>query len=230
MKAGSLLNVETHLNIVIAKSAAILELLPSKYQPLLLTGNTFLLLDPLLEAVDRIRLFYFDRNALPGEGGDEDLHATRQTFGQVQRRARKDVVEGKIMIIFELLDTVEEALLLPRNSFLGLDHLLDGPNPHRRLADHRDSLPREHRNEDLELAFGESCLGLLGRLLFLFLFLWTNSEVDVLLLLGQLFFDLSGCRLLCLRYNFDSKSKLRKINQCEQGKREEKTGPSQSAD
>ena len=61
------------LNIVVRKGAAVLELLSSKDQALLIRWNSFLVLDLGLDVVNGIRRFDIERNGLAGQGFDENL-------------------------------------------------------------------------------------------------------------------------------------------------------------
>ena len=62
------------LNVVIGKSAAVLELLTSKDQSLLVGRNTFLVLDLGLDIVDGIERLHLEGDGLTGQSLDEDLH------------------------------------------------------------------------------------------------------------------------------------------------------------
>jgi len=67
------------LNVVVAESATILQLLTSKDQSLLIWGNTFLVLDLSLDVLNGVRRLDFKSDSLPSEGLDENLHFA--TFG-----------------------------------------------------------------------------------------------------------------------------------------------------
>ena len=68
MKSGLLLDV------VIGKSAAVLELLAGENQTLLIGGDSFLILDLLLHVVDAVRGLHLEGDSLASQGLDEDLH------------------------------------------------------------------------------------------------------------------------------------------------------------
>ena len=91
------------LDVVIGKSATILELLSGEDQSLLVRGDTFLVLDFLLHGLDGIGGLNFESDSLPGEGLDEDLHTTTKAQDQVESRLLLDVVIGKSATILELL-------------------------------------------------------------------------------------------------------------------------------
>jgi hypothetical protein len=59
------------LNVVIRKSAAVLELLACKDQALLVRGNAFLVLNLRLNIVDGVRGLNFEGDGLSGEGLDD---------------------------------------------------------------------------------------------------------------------------------------------------------------
>ena len=88
MKGGLLLDV------VVRKSAAILELLSCKDQPLLVRWDPLLVLDLRLHVVDGIRTLHLQSNGLSGEGLNEDLHTTTETEDKVKGQFLLDVVVG----------------------------------------------------------------------------------------------------------------------------------------
>ena len=66
-------------NVVVSKGTAILEMLASSDEPLLVRRNAFLVLDLSLHVVDRIRGLNLKGNGLASEGLDKNLHTTTQT-------------------------------------------------------------------------------------------------------------------------------------------------------
>jgi len=67
------------LDIVIRKSAAILELFASEDQALLVRWDTFLVLNLRLDVIDSVLRLDFEGNGLPRESLNEDLHSTTKT-------------------------------------------------------------------------------------------------------------------------------------------------------
>lgn len=62
------------LNIIITQTSSVLQLLPCKYQPLLLWWNTFFILYLQLYHFNAIRGLYIKRNSLSCQCLDIDLH------------------------------------------------------------------------------------------------------------------------------------------------------------
>jgi hypothetical protein len=62
------------LDVVVAESAAILKLLSSEDESLLVWGDTFLVLDLGLDVFDRITGFNIKSDGFSGKGLNEDLH------------------------------------------------------------------------------------------------------------------------------------------------------------
>ena len=62
------------LDVVVAEGAAVLELLASKDQALLIRGDALLVLDLGLDIVDGVRRLHLKGDSLTREGLDEDLH------------------------------------------------------------------------------------------------------------------------------------------------------------
>jgi len=116
------------LDVVVRQSATILELLSSEDQSLLIGGNALLVLDLLLDIVDRVRALDFEGDGLASEGLDEDLHASTQSEHQVECRLLLDVVVAQSTTILELLAGKDQSLLIGGNTFLVLDLLLDVVN------------------------------------------------------------------------------------------------------
>ena len=67
------------LNVVIRKSAAVLELLASEDETLLVRGDTLLVLNLRLDVVDGIGRLNLKGDSLTSQGLDEDLHASTET-------------------------------------------------------------------------------------------------------------------------------------------------------
>ena len=62
------------LDVVVRKGAAVLELLAGEDEALLIRGDALLVLDLLLDVLDRVRRLDVERDRLTGEGLHENLH------------------------------------------------------------------------------------------------------------------------------------------------------------
>merc|ERR1712117_771247 len=102
MKGGLL------LDIVVRQGPAILELLTSKDQPLLIWGNALLVLDLGLDVLDGIRWLNLQGDGLAGQGLDENLHATTQTEDQMKGGLLLDVVIRQGPAILKLLASKDQ--------------------------------------------------------------------------------------------------------------------------
>merc|ERR1719351_475653 len=80
------------LNVVVGEGPAILKLLAGEDEPLLIRGNSLLVLDLSLDILNCVRGLHLKSDGLAGEGLDEDLHATTQTKDQVEGGLLLDVV------------------------------------------------------------------------------------------------------------------------------------------
>ena len=67
------------LDVVVSQRAALLELLASEDQALLIWGNALLVLDLGLDVLDGVRRLDFEGNGLAGQRLDEDLHLSFHT-------------------------------------------------------------------------------------------------------------------------------------------------------
>merc|ERR1712102_195640 len=121
------------LDVVIAKSATILELLASKDQPLLVWGDSLLVLDLGLDILDGVGGLHLQSNGLTGQSLHEDLHTSTKTENQVKSRLLLDVVVGKGSSVLELFASEDEPLLVWGDSLLVLDLGLDVLNGVGRL-------------------------------------------------------------------------------------------------
>jgi len=143
MKGGLLLDV------VIRKGPAILKLLASKDETLLIGRDAFLVLNLGLHVLNRIAGLDLKGDGLASEGLDKDLHATSQAKHQVQGGLLLDVVVGKGPAILKLLASKDETLLIRRNAFLVLNLGLDILNGIAGLNLQSDGLSSEGLDKDL---------------------------------------------------------------------------------
>ena len=67
------------LNVIIGQSPTILQLLAGKDQPLLVRGDTLLILNLRFNVVDRIGRLDLEGDRLARQRLDEDLHTTTKT-------------------------------------------------------------------------------------------------------------------------------------------------------
>ena len=72
------------LNVIVAESTTILELLSGKDQSLLVWWDTLLVLNLALDVVDRVGRLDFERDGFTSEGFDKDLHTTTESENQVE--------------------------------------------------------------------------------------------------------------------------------------------------
>ena len=82
------------LDVVVRKSAAVLELFTSEDETLLIWWDTLLVLDLSLHVLNGIRWLNLQCDRLSGESLDEDLHTTTETQDEMESRLFLDVVVG----------------------------------------------------------------------------------------------------------------------------------------
>jgi hypothetical protein len=78
------------LDVVIGKGTAILELLAGKDKPLLVWGNSFLVLDLSFDIINSVRAFDLQSDGFSCQGFHEDLHLERE------RRASETIAAGNL--------------------------------------------------------------------------------------------------------------------------------------
>jgi len=137
------------LNVIVRKGAAILELLSSEDESLLIGRDALLVLNLGLDVVDGVRRLDFEGDGLSGESLHEDLHTTSKSEDEMKSRLLLDVVIRESSAVFELLTSEDESLLIGRDSFLVLDLGLDVVDGVRWLDLEGNSLTGEGLDEDL---------------------------------------------------------------------------------
>merc|ERR1712099_115885 len=104
------------LDVVVRQGPAILKLLASEDEPLLIWGNSLLVLDLGLDIFNGVRGLHLKSDGFAGEGLHEDLHTTSQSKDQVKGGLLLDVVVREGSAILELLASKDEPLLIRGNS------------------------------------------------------------------------------------------------------------------
>ena len=137
------------LDVVIRESAAILELLARKDEPLLVRGNTLLILDLGLHILDGVRGLNIKSDGLASQRLDENLHATAQAEHEMESALLLNVVVAQGATVLKLLSSEDEALLIGRDALLVLNFGLDVLDRVGSLDVEGDRLAGESLNEDL---------------------------------------------------------------------------------
>merc|ERR550537_966376 len=109
------------LDVVVTKGSAILQLLASKDEALLVRRDALLVLNLCLHIVDGVRGLDLKGDGLACERLDEDLHTSAKAENKVERRLLLDVVVTKGSAILQLLASKDEALLVRRDALLVLN-------------------------------------------------------------------------------------------------------------
>ena len=137
------------LDVVVLESSAVLKLLSSEDESLLIWGNSFLILDLGLDGFDGIGLLNLEGDGLSGEGLDEDLHSSSKSKDEMESGFLLDVVVLEGSAVFELLTGEDKSLLIWGNTFLILDLGLDSLNGVGLLDFESDGFTGEGLNENL---------------------------------------------------------------------------------
>jgi hypothetical protein len=137
------------LDVVIRESAAILELLSSKDETLLIRGDSLLILNLSLDVVDGVARLDIERNGLTSQSLDENLHSSTETKDQVESRLLLDVVIRESASILELLSGKDETLLIRGDSLLILNLSLDVVDGVARLDIESNGLTSQSLDENL---------------------------------------------------------------------------------
>lgn len=114
------------LNVVVSNGPPVLQAFSREDESLLVTGNTFLVLDLSLDVLDAVALLGFNSDGLSSQCPHENLHSSSESEHKVQSALLLDVVIGHGPSIFETLSGEDESLfagwdaLLLSNAFLDL--------------------------------------------------------------------------------------------------------------
>ena len=152
------------LDVVVGEGSAVLELLTSEDESLLVWWNTFLVLDLGFDILNGVSWLNIKGDGLASESLDEDLHTTSESENEMESGLLLDVVVRKSSAILELLTSEDESLLVWWDTFLVLDLSLDILDGVSWLDVKGDGLAGKGLNKDLHLV--ESFLNLF--LLFFF--------------------------------------------------------------
>merc|ERR1712151_413700 len=109
------------LDVVVGEGSAVLELLTSEDESLLIWWDSFLVLDLGLHVLNGVRWLDIEGDGLSGESLDEDLHSTSESEDQVESGLLLDVVVSEGSAVFELLTGEDKSLLIWWDSLLVLD-------------------------------------------------------------------------------------------------------------
>jgi hypothetical protein len=137
------------LDVIVGEGAAILELLASEDEALLVWGDALLVLDLGLDVLNGVAGLNIESDGLAGEGLNKDLHATAETEHEMEGGLLLDVVVAEGAAILELLSSEDEALLVWGDALLVLDLGLDVLDGVGGLDIKSDSLAGESLHKDL---------------------------------------------------------------------------------
>ena len=137
------------LDVVVRKGSAILKLLTSEDESLLIWWDTFLILDLGFDIFDGVSWFNVESDGLTSESLDEDLHTTSKSEDEMESGLFLDVVVGESSSILKLLSGEDKSLLVWWNTFLVLDLGLDVFDGVSWLDIKGDGLTSEGFDEDL---------------------------------------------------------------------------------
>merc|ERR1712226_1330570 len=113
------------LDVVVGESSSVLQLLASEDQPLMIWGDSLLVLDLGLDVLNGVRGFDLQGDGLASQGLDEDLHTSSQSEHKMEGALLLDVVVGESSSVLQLLASEEQPLLIWGDSLLVLDLSLD---------------------------------------------------------------------------------------------------------
>merc|ERR1712129_462674 len=117
------------LDVIVRQRTTIFELFAGEDQPLLIWGDSFLVLDLGLHILNGVRWLHLQGDGLTSEGLDKDLHASPETENKMKGALLLDVVVRQSATIFQLFAGEDQPLLIWGDSFLVLDlglYILDG--------------------------------------------------------------------------------------------------------
>merc|ERR1712173_205559 len=116
------------LDVVVGESHSVLQLLASEDQPLLIRGDSLLVLDLGLDVLNGVRWLDLQGDGLSSQGLDEDLHTSSQSEHKMEGALLLDVVVRESSSVLQLLASEDQPLLIWGDSLLVLDLGLDVPH------------------------------------------------------------------------------------------------------
>mgnify|MGYP007086420070 CR=1 FL=1 len=137
------------LDVVIAESSAVFELLSGKDESLLIWGDTFLVLNLCFDVLNGVCWFNIEGDGLTSESLDKDLHSSSESEHKMESGLFLDVVVGEGSAVFKLLSSEDESLLIWGDTFLVLNLGLDVLNGVCWFNIKCDGLTSECLDEDL---------------------------------------------------------------------------------
>jgi hypothetical protein len=137
------------LDVIVRKSATVLELFAGENEALLIWGDAFLILDFGLYVVDGVAGLDLQRNGLAREGLDENLHTSSEAQDEVEGGLLLDVVVREGAAVLELFTGKDQALLVWGDTLLVLDLGLDIVNGVGRFHLEGDRLASQSLDENL---------------------------------------------------------------------------------
>merc|ERR1712049_93380 len=109
------------LDVVIGEGPSVLKLLASEDQPLLVWGDSLLVLNLGLDVLDGVGRLHLQGNGLAGQGLYEDLHTSTETENEMEGALLLDVVIAESTAVLKLLASEDQPLLVWGDSLLVLD-------------------------------------------------------------------------------------------------------------
>merc|ERR1711878_209199 len=106
------------LDVVVGESSSVLQLLAGEDQPLLIWGDSLLVLDLGLDVLDGVGWFDLEGDGLASQGLDEDLHASPQSENKMEGALLLDVVVRESSSVLQLLAGEDQPLLIWGDSLL----------------------------------------------------------------------------------------------------------------
>merc|ERR1712100_842095 len=97
------------LDVVVRQRSAVLELLSSEDESLLIWRNSFFVLDLGLDVFDGVCWLDIEGDGLTSEGLDEDLHTTSKSEDEMESGFLLDVVVAEGSSVLELLSSEDES-------------------------------------------------------------------------------------------------------------------------
>ena len=108
------------LYVVVREGPTVLKLLSSEDQPLLVWGNSLLVLDLGLDVLDGVRRLHLEGDRLACQSLHEDLHPTTETENQMEGGLLLDVVIRESSTVLKLLPGEDQSLLIWGDALLVL--------------------------------------------------------------------------------------------------------------
>ena len=137
------------LNVVVCHCSSVFKALPGEDESLLVSGNSFFVLNLSFDAFDAVCCLCLNGDGLSGQSSYENLHSSPKSEHKMHCAFFLDVVVSYSLFVFKTLSCKDESLLVDGDALLGENAFLEGSQVVSVLNFDGNGLSSESAHEDL---------------------------------------------------------------------------------